>query len=81
LLKEGYVDVNRATGLGKALEVDVVIIGNYTVLTNKVNLLLKAIDVRDGIVVALNTNELPINDEVKVLLDNNSSSSENNVIR
>jgi len=52
LIDEGFIDKNSARELGKILDVDVFIIGNYTVFSSTVNLSLKALDSKSGFVIA-----------------------------
>ena len=52
LIDEGFIDKNRVQELGKLLNVDVFIIGNYTVFSSTINLSLKALDTKTGFVIA-----------------------------
>ncbi len=68
LIAEGYIDVEKAKALGKMLSVEVIIIGNYTVLSNTLKLTLKAFDSNTGLVIAATGKELPIDSDAGALL-------------
>ena len=68
LIAEGYIDVEKAKALGKMLSVEVIIIGNYTVLSNTIKLTLKAFDSNTGLVIAATGKELPIDSDAGALL-------------
>ncbi len=74
LIAEGYIDVDKAKELGKLLSVDVIIIGNYTVLSNTIKLTLKALDSNNGFVIAASMKDLPIDGDAGALLGINVSS-------
>ncbi len=70
LMKEGYfVDSNRAAELGRALNVDVIIVGSYTVLSKTVKLTLKALNSVNGFLIAVSMMDLPLNQDAASLLD------------
>lgn len=77
LIDEGYIDAENTKKLGIILAVEVLIIGNYTVLNDSIKLTLKALDVNTGSALAANMRNLPIDADAASLLGirlpNNSS--------
>lgn len=68
LVAEGYIDAAKAKELGRLLSVEAIIIGNYTVLSSKLKLTLKALDSENGFVVAATMKDLPLNSDSRSLL-------------
>lgn len=68
LISEGYIDAENVKELGHILAVEVIIIGNYTVLTTTLKLTLKALDVNNGLVIAATMNDLPLNNDAGAIL-------------
>ncbi len=68
LIAEGYIDVEKAKALGQMLSVEVIIVGNYTVLSNTLKLTLKALDSNTGFVIASTMKDLPIDLDAGALL-------------
>lgn len=68
LISEGYVNAKTAKELGQILAVETIIIGNYTILNTSLKLILKALDVNSGFVIASSLTELPINADIAALL-------------
>lgn len=60
---EGYIDVDHVKELGKILAVDVIIVGNYTVMSNTIKLTLKGLDVHTGFVLAASIKDLPLDSQ------------------
>lgn len=75
LIKEGYVDVDNTKSLGKLLEVDAIIIGNYTVLSSTMKLTIKALDATTGFVIAASMKDLPLDNDAGALLGINTTLS------
>ena len=83
LIAEGYIDVDATKQLGRLLSVEVIVVGNYTVLSETLKLTLKALDSGTGFVVAASIKDLPIDGDAGALLgvsagNSNSSFNENN---
>jgi TolB-like protein len=78
LIAEGYIDAVKAKEIGRILEVDAILVGNYVVLNTTLEINLKALDVTNGLMIASSNRELPINDESASLLGVKVSSSANN---
>ena len=68
LLSEGYIDASKAKELGNLLAVEVIVIGNYTVLSTTLKLTMKALDVNNGLVIAATMKDLPIDADAGSLL-------------
>lgn len=68
LYAEGYIDKDKAQQLGKILNVDVMIVGSYTQLSNTIKLTLKALDADNGLIIAASMKDLPLNDDAGALL-------------
>ncbi len=78
LMKEGYfVDSNRAAELGRSLNVDVIVVGNYTVLSKTIKLTLKALNAVNGFVIAASMKDLPLDADAGTLLGINVGSESN----
>lgn len=78
LFAEGYVDAAKAKELGKILDVEVIVIGSYTLLSNTVKLSLQALSSDNGIIIAASMRDLPLNADAKALLGINTSIDEGN---
>lgn len=78
LIAEGYIDVNNAKQLGKILSVEVIVVGNYTILSKTISLTLKALDAYDGFVIAQTMKDLPIDNDAGALLGINVEASNKN---
>lgn len=83
---QGYIDATTAKQLGKILSVDAIIIGTYTVLSNKITLTLKAIDSETAMMLASSMKTLNIDADIAALLGinyapstDNSTHTQNNV--
>jgi TolB-like protein len=77
LMAEGYIDAAKAKEIGRILEVDAILVGNYVVLNTTLEINLKALDVSNGLMIASSNKELPINSESASLLGINFDSSVN----
>lgn len=75
LIAEGYIDVDKTKELGKLLEVDAIIIGNYTILSATMKLTTKALDAMTGFVIAAAMKDLPLDNDAGALLGINTSFS------
>jgi TolB-like protein len=68
LIDEGYIDKEKAKALGRILAVEVIITGNYTVLSNSIKLTLKAFDSNAGLVIASIGKNIQIDNDAAVLM-------------
>lgn len=68
MIDEGFIDADNTKKLGKILAVEVIIIGNYTILDESIKLTMKALDVNSGSAVAATFINLPIDSDAKALL-------------
>ena len=77
LISEGYIDVDKTKELGKLLAVDVIVVGNYTVLATEINLTAKALDATTGFIIAAATKKLPLDSDAGALLGINIQGNTN----
>ncbi len=68
LINAGYLDQPGAEELGRKLNVDVIIIGTYTLLSNTITLTLKALSSSNGFVIASSMRDLPFDADAGALL-------------
>lgn len=78
LVAEGYLSTSSVKEIAKILAVDVLIIGNYTILSNTIKLTLKALDADNGFVIAASMHDLPINQDAASLLGINIGGANTN---